>query len=104
MVYVVVEPGVAVTFPPVVALKPVAGLHVYVTPPDAVRFTLLPLQIVAEVGATVIVGEGLTVILTLVSFEHEPLLTVTVYDVVTNGLAVTEAPVVALSPVAGLHE
>lgn len=102
MVYVVVAVGLAVTLEPVVALKPVAGDHVYVKAPDAVKVVLDPLQIVA--GATVTSALAFTVMVDVVD-ETQPaaLVPVMVYVVVEAGLAVTVVPVVALSPVAGDH-
>ena len=57
--YVVFEVGLAVTILPVVALKPVAGVQLYVVAPFAVSDTELPEQTVAVF--TVIVGVGITV-------------------------------------------
>jgi hypothetical protein len=100
----VVVAGFAVTVAPVVADKPVAGLHVYVVAPLAVSDVLLPLQIVAVVGETVTVGFGFTVIIAVAVFVHPfPSVPVTVYVVVVVGFAVTVAPVVADKPVAGLQ-
>ena len=61
---------------PVVALKPVEGVQVYVVPPVAVKVALLPLHIGEGVG-TVIVGGGFTVTATVVVFT-QPLLFVPV--------------------------
>jgi len=102
-VYVVVEPGLAVTVAPVVALRPVPGDHVYVVPPLAVNDTLPPGQIVGAAGATVTVGVGLTVRTTVCVPLQPVVVPVTVYVVVVVALLVTLAPVVALRPVAGLH-
>lgn len=99
IVYVVVTVGLAVTDAPVVALNPVEGDQLYVVAPLAVSVVLLPLQIVAEF--TVTTGFGFTVTLQVLVPTHEPVVPVTVYTVVTVGLAVTLAPVVALNPVAG---
>ena len=74
--------GFAVTVAPVVADKPVAGLHVYVVAPLAVSDVLLPLQIVAVVGETVTVGFGFTVTVTVVVDVHEPAVAVIVNVVV----------------------
>lgn len=63
-VYVVELAGLAVTVVPVVALKPVAGIHVYVVAPLAVILVELPEHIVGETGVAVTVGVGLTVIVT----------------------------------------
>lgn len=51
--------GLAVTVEPVVADRPVPGVHVYVLAPPAVSVALPPTQIVALL--TVTVGLGLTV-------------------------------------------
>ena len=63
-----------------------------------------PAQIVAG-GETVTTGRGLIVTVTCAVAVH-PLLfvPVTIYVVVEVGDAVTGEPVVALSPVAGVHE
>ena len=99
----VVVVGLAVTDEPVVALKPVDGVHVYVVPPVAVKMVLLPLHIGAGVGA-VIVGSGFTATITVVVLT-QPLLfvPVMVYVELIVGLAVTDEPVVALKPVDGVH-
>ena len=101
MVYVVVAVGQALTLAPVVALRAVAGVQVYVVAPEAVRVTQTPWQTVAGFGATVTVGEGLTITVAVAVPEPQGPVPVTVYVVVTVGQAVGEAPVVALSPVAG---
>jgi hypothetical protein len=99
----VVAAGDAVTAAVLVALKPVAGLHVYVVAPLAVKPTLLPEHIDAEPGVTVTVGDGAIVTTTVFVLVHEPLVPVTVYVVVVAGFAVTDAVLVALKPVAGAH-
>ena len=100
-VYVVVLVGVAVTEVPAVLLSPVGGDHVYVVAfPDAVRLTLCPWQI-EVLGLTLTIGSGFTV--TVTCAVHPPGVPVTVYVVVVAGDAVTDEPVVALNPVAGLH-
>lgn len=76
-IYVVVLAGVAVTFAPVVALNPAAGVHEYVAPPPAVRLTGVPAQTVDE-GLIVGTGVGFTVIVILSFTLHELLLTLTV--------------------------
>ena len=60
----------AVTVAPVVDDKPVEGLQLYVEAPLAVREVLLPLQIVVEVGETVIVGVVFTVTVTVAVLVH----------------------------------
>jgi hypothetical protein len=100
--YVVATVGVAVTTGPDVALKPVAGIHVYDAAPLAFKLTPGPLaHMLAADGVTVTAGVALTVIVTVAVPVHVPLLPVTVYVVVVAGLAVTVAPTVALKPVAG---
>ena len=103
-VYVVVDAGNALTFDPVVALSPVAGAQVYVFAPLATRFAVSPGQIPGLEGVIVTTGFVITVTVTVVVRVH-PLdpVPVMVYVVVDGGLDVTVAPVVALSPVAGLH-
>jgi hypothetical protein len=62
-VYVLVVVGLAVTVAPVVALSPAAGLQVYVTAPEAVKFTVPPEQnVVAPDGVIETVGVAFTVI------------------------------------------
>jgi hypothetical protein len=102
-VYVVVPGGVDVTDEPVVALSPVEGPQVYDDAPPAVSTTFPPGQRPAEGGVTVTEGNGFTVTLTVAVLIHPPVVPVTVYVVVVPGVAVTEAPVVALKPVPGLH-
>jgi hypothetical protein len=101
-VYVTLEEGLAVTTEPLVLLKPVAGLQVYVPAPLAVKVALPPEQMVAELTLTV----GLGVMVTVEVFASvQPLVVpVTVYVVDEPGVAVTVEPVVALSPVEGVHE
>ena len=67
-----VDVGLAVTEDPVVALRPVAGLHVYDIAPLAVITTLSPVQIVGEAGVTETVGVGETVIVIVVLSWHVP--------------------------------
>jgi hypothetical protein len=98
----VVEDGLAVTGEPVDALRSVDGLHVYVCAPLAESVADCPSQM-AGGGVTETTGGGLTVTVTCAVAEHPPDVPVTVYVVVLAGFAVTEEPVVALNPVAGLH-
>ena len=58
-------------------LKPVDGDHEYVEAPLAVSDTELPVQIVADAGAIVTIGTGLTVIVTVAVFV-QPLVAVPV--------------------------
>ena len=69
-VYVVVVPGYAHTPAPVVTERSVAGLQLYVLAPAAVRKTLSPLQIVAEDGVTLMVGDAFIVIAREAEFEQ----------------------------------
>jgi len=103
-VYVVVKVGLAVTVAAVVELSPAIGSQLYVVAPLAVIFVPVPPEhIVEAVLFTTTVGVGLTVTVTLAEFPQSPVVPVTVYEVVTAGVAVTGVPVVALNPVAGLH-
>jgi hypothetical protein len=66
---------------PVVADKPVAGLHEYVVAPLAARSMLLPAKMVAVLGEIVIVGKAFTVTATGKLGEEIqllPLVTITV--------------------------
>jgi hypothetical protein len=102
-VYVRVVVGLAVTDAPDVGDNPVVGVQVYVTAPEAVSVVLLPLHM-ATSGDTVTVGLGCTITSTVVVLVHPvKLVPVTVYIVVTAGLAVTVAPVVDDRPAAGLQ-
>jgi hypothetical protein len=70
--------------------------------PAAVSVTDCPAQ--TGVGVvTVTTGKGLTVTVTCPVAEQPLDVPVTVYVVVVVGFAVTDEPVVALNPVAGLH-
>ena len=59
-----VTSGVASTLAPVVALKPVAGDHVYADAPAAVSVVVTPAQTVVVRGATVTFGYAFTVTVT----------------------------------------
>jgi hypothetical protein len=74
--YVVVEDGVAVTEFPVVADRPVDGLHAYVLSPEADRTTLAPVHMfgLAGVKSTLALLE----IVTITSSVEEQLLLETV--------------------------
>jgi hypothetical protein len=71
-----VEPGEAVTTLPLEALNPVAGDHVNVVAPLAVRVVVAPAQMVAEL--TVIVGLDTTLTLIVSVAVQLPSFTVTV--------------------------
>ena len=71
-----VEVTVEVTVEPVVPLKPVEGVQLYVVPPEAVSVAVPPEHIVGEL--TVIVGVGLTVTVDVAVAEHPLLVPVTV--------------------------
>jgi len=95
--------GFAVIDAPFVALNPVEGAHEYEVAPDAASAVLLPLQI-GEGVVTAITGFWLTVTMTIeVAMQPLPLIPVVVYVVVVVGLAVTDAPLVALNPIDGVH-
>jgi hypothetical protein len=95
--------GDAEGFKTVVLLNPVAGAQLYVFALLlALSVVLPPLQIVTFDPA-VTVGGALTVTVTLALEEHPALVTVTVYVVVTVGLADGLETVVLLKPVEGLQ-
>ena len=98
--------GDAVGFAIFVALSPSAGDHEYETPPEAPRVALEVVQFnVASLPAFAVGFVSSTVTSTSSEAVH-PLapVTVTVYLVVTDGVAVGFAIFVALSPSAGDHE
>ena len=104
-VYVVVVVAVQVTDTPVVALKPVAGVHVYVLAPEAPIVVDDPIQYADEPGVTVTVGVAFTVtdlVPVLVQPAAEVPVTVNMVDVVP--VSVTGDPVDELKPVVGDHE
>jgi hypothetical protein len=70
--------------------------------PDAVKVPDAPAQTVEEL--TVTVSAAFIVTVEVAVPVHPLVVPVTVYVVVAGGLAVTVAPVVALSPVDGVHE
>ena len=100
-VYVVVVVAVQVTGEPVVALKAVAGVHVYVLAPDALIVVDDPIQYADEPGVTVTVGVVLTVIDLVPVLEHPAEVPVTVYIVDEDPVSVTGLPVDELRPKAG---
>jgi hypothetical protein len=73
-----VDEGLALTLDPVVALRPVAGLHVYVVAPLAVNVVLLPVHIDGEAALAVTAGLVFTVITCVVFPEPLALLAVSV--------------------------
>ena len=96
--------GLAVTELPVDELKLPVGDQAYVVAPLAVKLVELPLHILAAPEETVTVGNVFTVTATVFVFTHPfALVPVTVYVVVTVGLATTVAPVLALNPLVGDH-
>lgn len=100
-VYVRLAVVVVVTVAPVVALRLVAGLHVYDVDPDAVMVVEEPVHIDAEPTAMLVNGT----VMVLVAVLEQPiaLVPVTVYVLVEVVLQVTVVAVVEFSPVAGLH-
>ena len=73
----------------------------YPLPELAVNVTDPPIQMVEAEAAIVAAGVGLTVTVTSSVRVHVPVVPVTVYVVVDDGFAVTEAVFVALNPVLG---
>ena len=69
--------------------------------PDATSVSETPLQIVVALGITVTTGAELTFTVAVVVSEHAPVVPITVYIVVPEGLAMTVFPVVVFNPVAG---
>lgn len=102
-VYVVVVDGVAVTLAPTVVFKPVDGVHVKFCAPLATSEALEPLQM-EVVPLTVMFAWELTA--TAMDFEavqpFEPV-PVTVYVVETEGVAITELPLLTFNVAAGVH-
>jgi hypothetical protein len=95
--------GLAVGLAQAVHDNPVDGVHTYDAAPVAVSTVLLPLHIMAFAPALT-TGNGFTVTVTIAVSIHpvafEP---VTIYVVVTVGLAVGLAHAVQDRPVAGVH-
>jgi hypothetical protein len=83
---------------------PVDGCQLYVDAPDMQISTEPPEQIEGAAGVG-INGSGFVVTVIVVVSEQSVVLfcPITVYVVVTPGLAITLLPVVALNPVAGDH-
>ena len=65
--------GLAITVAPVVVDNPVAGLHVKLVAPLAVRLTLPPTNMLAEGGVIVIAGNALMMIAAVVVNAVHPL-------------------------------
>jgi PII-like signaling protein len=102
-VYVVLVVGAAVTLGPDVADRPVAGDHANVAAPVAVSTVDEPVQIATSIPAMTR-GNGFTMTVTIAGVLHPPLvIAVTVYVVVTVGVAVTLAPDVEERSAAGDH-
>ena len=101
--YVVVTVGVATGFEQVTQLNPVAGLQLKLAAPPAFRVTLPPVHNIGADGVTVTFSALETVITTDWVSLQEPVVPVTVYVVVTVGVAFTIAPVVTFNPVPGLQ-
>ena len=75
----VVPTGFAVTVVPVVALNPAAGAQLYVVAPLAVKVVPAPPEHkVAELGLTITVGVGFTVMVTTAILLQLPVVPVTV--------------------------
>lgn len=65
-VYVVVVVPLKVIGVPVVALRPVPGVQLYVVPPDADKVVVLPIHTAADPDVAVTVGIGFTVTVAVV--------------------------------------
>ena len=93
----------AITLEPVVELRPIEGLHIYVFAPLTVSMAESSLQIVTD-GLTERTGIGNTVTVTC-DEAVQPLLfdAVTVYVVVEDGLAITLGPADVFNDEDGLH-
>lgn len=78
--------------------------HTYVFAPDAVNVTVLPIHTDTGFGEMITVGFGKMVTM-MASVAVKPLrsFAVTVYVMVTDGVAVGLLTVVLLKPVAGAH-
>ena len=87
---------------PIVALRPLAGLHEYEVAPEAVNVVVLPLHMLV-LDSAVTVGVRVTLTVTAAELVQVPTPPVTVYVVVPEGEAITWLPDVVLSPVAGLQ-
>ena len=100
IVYIVVAAGLAVTLDPKVVFNPAAGLQEKVSAPLAMIETEPPSQNDGATGNVVIAGKGLTVTVTVFDvWQPKEFVPVMVYIVVTDGFAITVAPVVEFSPV-----
>lgn len=101
-VYVVVVAGLAVTEEPVVELKPVEGLQLYVVAPLAFTIVDPPAQIEDE-SATTLNAIIPTFIVTESVLLHVPFVPVTVYVIVLPGFAVGFGQLVHVNPALGLQ-
>lgn len=106
ILYTVVVVGFATTLVPDEALSVAAGDQVNVVPPEAVNVVLLPLQMVKE-GAALMLMLGVGVmVMVMDEFVLQPVaLTIPVTEYVTAavGVAVTGVPLELLSVDEGLH-
>lgn len=104
--YVIVTVGLAVTLAPVVALKDVLGVQVYVVALPPVSVVDVPEHMVAGPAEAVNVGVAVTVTTSVFGPDAaQPAAEVPfrVYVIVVVGLAVTLEPVLALKLVFGVH-
>jgi len=99
----VLTAGLEITVGPVTELNPDEGDHVYMTAPAPVIETDPPAHITAGFGTDVTItsGKGFIETTTLAADEHPDVVPLTVYVILTEGLAVTFAPVVVFRPAAG---
>jgi len=101
---VVVPDATPVTTPVELPIVAIEGLLLLQVPPEVafVKVTELPTQRFPVV--LIADGEAFTVAVTVALLEHPlPLVPVTVYVVVTEGLAVMVVPIVADNPAGGVH-
>ena len=100
--YVIETVGLATTVAALVVLSPVAGDHEYAVAPEAVSDVLLPLHTVV-LPDVVTFGSAFTVTAIALVAVQPLVVPVTVYVVLAVADVLTLPPVVALSPVAGVH-
>ena len=102
--YVVVIVGLAVVFAPMVVVNAMFGDQEYVDAPLAVKLMELPKQITAGLGSTVTVGLMTTVAVPVCVWLLQPTLEpITLYTVVTAGLAITTGPFAVFKVADGVH-